>query len=240
MAIITRGSFQQISALVGKAEEARREVGEAPMPMAGGMDLYPTSDSPRGIALKSIRILEGFEGIENIFDPDNDIYFVSWAWDFSGNPPMQYPGVGLSTNDGTANCLIPMKVGRQREFGGSGIVLFPARRISAGLGVRIMVWESDQEKRDFGKTMLKVTKVIEQSELSSLLAGIAAGTTAGTVAVIYKASVELSKLVGQILEDNENDYVEFFEGYYPVSEPWKQGIEQQRGQSAEIVLTHLV
>src|SRR5947209_6069125 len=53
---------------------------------------FQTSDSARGLALKSLRLTKGFAGfIGNLLNATNEVYFLAWAWDFSGRTPVVYP-----------------------------------------------------------------------------------------------------------------------------------------------------
>jgi hypothetical protein len=93
-------------------------------------DLITSSDQ-RGLAIKSITLTEGFEGfLLNLFaSTTNEVYFVAWAWDLSGEMINQYPGAKVEAKD----VLIPLKVGKVREFIGSGINLFPKRVVKGVL-----------------------------------------------------------------------------------------------------------
>lgn len=125
---------------------------------------------------------------------------------------------------------------------GAGIVLHPARPVSAGLAVRIQIWESDKGVRDFGKVLADVGSAVKDSELSALLSPIlsGAGVTTTTIDAVKKAAAELAEIIGGILQANSNDYVDFYEGYYPVKDAWEGGNETHRGAASEIVLTRLV
>ncbi|MCD4657548.1 MAG: hypothetical protein K8S87_08370, partial [Planctomycetes bacterium] len=150
--------FRQINAVM----EANKNIKQNPVQ-------FDKSEGKRGIALKSLKLLKGFEGfIENAYNANNELYLLSWAWDFSGQPPYYYPEV----QEHYDKCIIQMAAGDTREFLGSGLVLFPSRQVTAGIALRIMIWESDQGVRNFGYTMKKVTKAIEKSSLNKVLSTI--------------------------------------------------------------------
>jgi hypothetical protein len=248
MAIIKHGSFEEFSATVTtqaqRAQsalaglktfsvllEATRSVQPVPVQFA-------VSNSPRGLALKSVKLTQGFDGfLQKLFNRKNEVYFVSWVWDFSGNPPLQYPGLGATPQ----SCIIPLKVGQVREFLGAGIVLFPARTVTAGLAVRMMLWESDQGTRNFGKAMTEVANTIQTSGLTNLLFLVttATGVTGAVITAAAAAAGELAKAIGAILQANSDDYVDFYEGYYPAADPWTTGDEVHQGYASEIALTRL-
>jgi hypothetical protein len=197
---------------------------------------FIASSDQRGLAIKSLKLTEGFEGyLSNLFkDGLNNVYFVAWAWDLSGEPIYQYPGTGVEAKD----VLIPIKVGKLREFIGAGISLFPKRVVKGGMAVRIQIWESDQQIRTFGKAMSDTADAIQKSELNALLSLIstATGVSGATVALIKEASIELAKVIGTVLQANGEDYVDFFEGYYPADKNWVAGNESYEGNSSVLTL----
>lgn len=195
-----------------------------------------TSTDQRGVAIKSIKLTEGFEGfIQKYLNPTNEIYFVAWAWDLSGQPVNLYPGQSFSSQD----VIIPIKVGSVREFIGQGIELFPKRRIRGGIAIRIQLWESDQNVRNFGKAMTETADAIKKSDLSNLLAllSTATGITGVTLNLIKEASIELAKVIGLILQTNGDDYVDFFEGYYASDQIWTTADETYEGNSSVLTLS---
>ena len=197
---------------------------------------FVTSSDQRGVALKSIRLSRGFEGfLQRLLNKTNEVYFIAWAFDLSGMPVNLYPGNNLSYQD----VIIPIKSGKLREFIGQGINLFPKRQVVGGITIRIQLWESDQEIRTFGKAMADTADAIQKSKLNNLLSliSMATGVTGATITLIKEASIELTKVIGTILQANGNDYVDFFEGYYPSDSVWVAGNEVSKGNSAVLTLS---
>jgi hypothetical protein len=195
-----------------------------------------TSNEQRGLILKSITLTECFEGIlGNLFDKTNDVYFLCWVWDLSGNPIIQYPSAGYTPE----NALIRLKVGNLREFDGTGINLFPKRFIKGGLAIRIQIWESEQSSCNFEKILTKVSGVISKSELNRLISSIsgAEAISANTINLIEQAYIELTKSINNILEENSNDYVDYYEGYFASDSAWSPGEDISLANSARIVLS---
>lgn len=249
MALIQRGSFDTFSARVDQnallshpalgAFHTLAAVREATRSVQPATLEFTVSSAARGLALKSLLLSKGFEGIlQGLFNPEHKVYFLAWAWDLSGAPVVEYPGAAASA----ATCLIPLKVGQLREFMGAGIALFPARKITAGLAIRIMIWESDQDVRDFGKAMSEVASAVKASDLNNILSlvGAMAGATSATVNLVKNAAIELADVIGKILQANSDDYVDFYEGYYPAAEPWLPGDERHEGSASGITLTRFV
>lgn len=195
---------------------------------------YVQSVQARGLALKSLTLTEGFNGfLGNVFSLKNNVYFIAWAWDLSGQPICQYPGEKFDVK----NVLIPLKVGKLREFIGEGINLFPKRKTTGGIAIRIQLWESDDDIKKLGKVMKDTSDAIKNSTLSSLISLIAlTGLSGATITLIKDAGIELAKVIGTILETNGDDYVDFFEGYYPSDGKWEPCCEIYKGNSSIIKL----
>jgi hypothetical protein len=196
---------------------------------------YSVSNEARGIGLKRIHLDQGFGSfLGRLFDTTKDLYFVAWSWDLSGQPINLYPWSGVQSTD----VLIKLKAGRVRDFIGTGINLFPKKNIKGGISIRIQLWESNQDLRNFGKAMVDTANSIDKSELNNLLLGISAltGVSGATLSLIEKASIELTKVIGTILKTDGDDYVDYFEGYYPVDLVWNIGDETYSGNSSEITL----
>jgi hypothetical protein len=196
---------------------------------------FVTSSDMRGVGLKSIQLTEGFEGfLQKFLNQSNEIYFVAWAWDLGGQKINQYPGANVNAQD----VLIPIKVGKVREFIGQGINLFPKQLVKGGIAVRIQLWESEQNVRNFGKAMSDTADAIKKSELNNLLSliSLATGVTGTTITLIKEASIELAKVIGTILQANGDDYVDFFEGYYAADQNWNCGDEPYQGNSSILTL----
>lgn len=196
---------------------------------------FAVSPEARGLALARLRLDKGFQSfLARMFRRTSDVYFLAWCWDLSGHPASMYPGNAADP----LSALIPMRGGDLREFIGAGAVLFPARPVEAGLAVRLQIWESAKGVRDFGQTLSTVAGAIQNSKLNSLLTLIstAAGIAPATVALVEQASLELARVIGVVLQASSDDYVDFYEGYFPATAPWTDGEELYGGRSSEIVL----
>lgn len=193
------------------------------------------STDKRGLALKSIKLTEGFEGfLGNLLDSKNEVYFIAWTWDLSGQPINKYPGDDVNPETAKFN----IKVGKVVEFIGDGIVLFPKREVKGGIGVHIQLWESDEDIQNIGDVMIQVSETIQKSDLNKAITAIslATGVSGATIALVEEALLELTKLTGKILKSNSPDFVDFFSGFYSVDNAWSIGPDLYQGNSSEIVL----
>lgn len=194
-----------------------------------------TSVAERGVGIKSIQLTEGFEGfLQQVFNPVNEIYFVAWAWDLSGQPVERYPGDGVRPED----MIFKIRTGKLREFIGEGINLFPKRKVKGGIAMRIQVWESDADIRTFGKVMTETADTIRNSKLNNVISLVSAATgiTGATITLIKEAALELTDSIGKILQANANDYVDLFEGYYAADQDWNTGLDTYTGNASVLAL----
>jgi hypothetical protein len=203
-----------------------------------GMFDFGVSAQNRGLALQKLLLEKNFQNrLSRVFDRTRKVYFLAWAWDFSGQPAYFYPGE--SSPAGTT--LIPIKAKEEREFVGSGILLSPSRPITGGLAIRLQLWVSKGDARKLGKTMHEVALKIKQSNLNGLLAAIAVagGVTTTTVNLVWNASLELSTVVGTILEASSDSHIDFYEGFFPAARPWSPKTQSWNGHASEITLGRL-
>ena len=194
-----------------------------------------TSEDKRGVGLHSIMLTDGFEGfLQNYLNKTNEVYFVAWAYDFSGQAVNYYPGLNIDFKD----VIIPIKVGKISEFIGEGINIFPKRFVKGGIGIRIQLWESDAEVRNFGKAMTETVDTIKKSELNNLLSLVTTttGISGATVVLIKNAAMELGNIIGNILQNNGDDYVDLFEGYYAADQKWEAKDDTYTKNSSIITL----
>jgi len=172
-----------------------------------------------GLGLSSFTLYKSFEGFMNIFNPYNEIYFVTWAYDLSGKPPYVYPALGMDPG----KWFNRMKKKDTIKFIGEGINLYPKQEIKGGICVHIEVWESDSDIRKAGETIQQLTSIIQESELTKILTALAnTNPTTATISAISQAGMALSDIIGKILKNNSDDFVNIFEGYYDVDN-WKTG-----------------
>jgi len=174
-----------------------------------------------GLGLGSFTLYKNFDGLRNLFNPQNEIYFIAWTWDLSGNAPYVYPAKSIEPG----SWFHRVKKNDSIQFIGEGLNLYPKQEIKGGVGVHIEVWESDNDIRNAGKIVEEITSTIQESDLKNVLTGLAAtNPTTATIAVISKAVLALSGEIGKILKNNSDDFVNLFEGYYDV-DSWTKGRE---------------
>jgi hypothetical protein len=234
MALIKVGSINNFSVTAKKEAIKKNEYIENVKTFTE-LSQVSRSVKPNSFELITSTDQKGFGGfLNNLFGSTNNIYFIAWAWDLSGEPVNLYPGENVEAE----TVLIPMKAGNLREFIGDGIPLFPKREVKGGIAVRIQVWESDKEIRHFGKAMSDTAEAIKKSKLNNLLSLISIGTGVSgvTITLVKDAAIELGEIIGTILQSNGDDYVDFFEGYYASDQQWDKKEEKYQGNSSQLTL----
>lgn len=232
----TRESELQFEAVRGLSTIGEfRQVTRAAQP---AKQVFETSSDHRGLAVRSITLKEDSRSfLAKFFDPTASIYYLAWCWDMSGQPVSVYPGLDATAADASFS----LREGESKRFMGAGSLLFPQRRISAGLAVRLMVWESDKTYRQFGETLKTICDEIKGSNLNSLLKLLATttGVPGATLALIESASLELGSLIGTVLKSNSDDFLDLYEGYFPVSYDWPAGEFTESDKYTEMVFTRI-
>lgn len=217
----TIGEFRQVT----RAAQSAKQV-------------FETSPEPRGLAVKSITLTQDSRSfLEKFLDPTASIYYLAWCWDLSGDPVRVYPGLDATA----ADVSLSLRQGESKRFMGAGSLLFPQRKISAGLAVRLMVWESEKTYQQFGETLKAVCDEIKESNLNSLITLLAtvSSVPGATLALIEKAGLELGSLIGTILKASSDDFLDLYEGYFPVSDAWDAGEFTESDSYTEMVFTRI-
>jgi hypothetical protein len=199
----------------------------------------PTASAEyRGLSLSSLLLRREFQSlIPRLLNKTAKVYFLSWAWDLSGEAPFVYPGA----NAGPTSCLIPVRAGEVREFLGEGTLLFPAQIVHGGISLRIQLWKSRRGTRDFGTTLVTVANTLRESHLSELLTLISpiTGMTTAQLALLEAAGLEVADAIGKILSERSDKYVDFYEGYFESAKAWAPATAAYSGVSSQIVLSRL-
>jgi len=174
---------------------------------------FLSSNEPRELPLKAIKLSEGFEGVlENLINSTNEVCFIAWAWDLTDESITLYDGAVPEMN----NALTRFKAGKLSEYREDGVHIFSKKNMLEGLAIRILIWESVQNVLNFGKLLTETVDAIQKSELVNLLSFVSLekGISASKLAAIQQASLELAKSIGLVLKVNTDDFFDFFEGYY--------------------------
>lgn len=240
MSLIEVGNFNAIDVSV---EEVRKKVTKRALATNAALDLIPPKlqldQSPNqwGLFLKSLTLHKSFEGVlANWFNPKNEIYFVSIAWDYSGNAAFVYPPKGAVATD----FLIPMRSETTYQFIGDGVNLWPVSTVVGALNLVVLVYECDADVQRVGKTLREIHDQVESSELTNLITAIAANPALVQGVAVEQVVNEFVGVIGKILEQNGDDYVDIFHGSYGVNTPQESRIERYNHSSVGLELQIVV
>lgn len=223
--LIIVGDFRDIGVSGGGRSKA---YGIAPPPLK-----LVESERNWSLYLQSLTLEKDFDSlIGKVFKPENEIFFTSIAWDYSGDPPYVYPG----KNAEASKFLIPLVPPETRRFIGDGINLWPSKHVVGSLNLDILVYECDQKVRSWGKTLADIHDKVKDSELTTLITSISASPELASGAAIGNAVNELVGLIGKLLEKNDNDYVDLFNGSFGTDKPQSSRTEDHSHRTAGIKL----
>lgn len=194
-----------------------------------------TGESPRGLALKSLRV-GGDSGFFSFFDRHADVYFVSLAFDLSGDKPLVLPPEGVDAS----KYVYKVSKGETIEFNlGDGAPLFPPKALVGSLVVYVMVAESDDASRHIGEVMKQVHDDLDKDGL--LLVKIKDFLTKPGQAVaneVLAAASAALEPIATILKGNRDDPLPLFQGIYGASESWDGKLTETRN-GATITLAEM-
>lgn len=185
-----------------------------------------------GVYLKSISLFESFEGLLNCFKPNNEIYFTSIVWDYSGNHPIVYPPSEIDKS----TLLIKMKENSKREFIGNGIQLWPSQIVVGALNIIILVFECDKNISKLGERFSEISDAVKRSSLADLIKSIGINPLAAQVGAVSTVVNEMIGAIGKVIRSNGDDYVDLFEGSYSTERVQTPGIREYNHESAGIEL----
>jgi hypothetical protein len=211
---------------VGRAEdlvERQRAVGAPPT--------VPISAIPRGLALKSLKVTGKWDWLWKLLNRSQQIYFVSVAMDLSGQEPTVLPPAQVP-----ADSVYKVRHGEAIEFTlGDGVPLFPPRVITGGLMVYLIVSEADKGIRHVGETMTKIHQDLKDVSLAEKLVKLVSAPAATIVDEAILIGSAMVQPVATALENNSDDAVGVFSGYYPAKGPWVKKLASTRNGTSIIL-----
>jgi len=222
MPLLSRGSFDQFEAVAGgpTADEfgltspqplsVLREVTRAlqPVPLK-----FTSSARMHRVTLSQLRLCAGARVmLRRIVDPQASLHVLCWSWDLSARPVL----VGPAPDADAATWTVPLR-GAERRLDEGDLELVPPRKVAGGQVLRVILWQSDRGAAP-GEVTDEVRAAIRHSRLATALAGLAsAEVTVMSAVAVREAAGELGREIAPVLRALCSDYVDFFEGFYPVT-----------------------
>ncbi|MFI7099002.1 hypothetical protein ACIBK8_06560 [Streptomyces sp. NPDC050161] len=223
MPLLSRGGFDQFEATASgpAADEyglsgpqpftVLREVTRAlqPVPLT-----FAAATEERGVQLTRLKLTPGSRVmLRSVTDPAAPLHILCWSWDLSGDAPLVTPGADADLSRWTA----PLH-GSERLLADGPLELVPPRKVVGCRSVRVILWQSGRVA-DPATVTGEVREALRHSKLTSVLTALAPGapTTMMTAVGVREAAGELGREIAPVLRALCGDYVDFFEGFYPVA-----------------------
>lgn len=195
----------------------------------------PRSGVPRGLAIKSLHVTSKWDKLWSFLGRRKQIYFLSVAFDLSGEEPIVFPPKTVSSA-----AVFNVTPGESISFTlGDGVPLFPLREICGGLVAYISVIEADKGIRHIGEVMTQVhADLKKKGSITDILQQLITNPTATVADEVLAAATAALQPIGTILRNNEDDYIALFNGIYSAKGPWAGKLEQTQNGTT-IVLGEL-
>lgn len=190
----------------------------------------------RGLALREITLNRSYEGFfGNLFhrNKENEIFFITTAFDMSGSAPQSYP----ESPDDADNAWIPLVAGETHRFSlGVGLPLWGPKPVTGGIAAAIIVGESDQKSKQAGEQIKAAADAFKSDDNISAFLGKLV-TSPGTIPadVIFGVLGKAASAAGSILQKNNRDHVGLFRGLFPAKGAWEGMLEEsQHGATVKL------
>ncbi|MFE0377452.1 hypothetical protein ACFW1M_18100 [Streptomyces inhibens] len=222
MPLLSRGAFEQFEATPsGPAADEYGLTGNQPFTVlrevTRGLQPVPLkfaiSAEARGISLTRLVLTMGSRVmLRRVADASAPLHILCWSWDLSGEPPLVHPAPDADP----ARWEVSLR-GDERRLDEDPLELVPPRRIVGCQSVRIILWQSDRGA-DPAAVTGDVREALRHSRLASTLATLSpdAQATMMTAVGVREAAGELGREIAPVLRALCTDYVDLFEGFYPV------------------------
>ena len=184
----------------------------------GAPEAFPSSGKPRGLSLVSLKVTRSWDGLWRLLGLRDQIYFMSVAFDLSGQPPVVLPPAQVPEH-----AIYRVPRGDSITFTlGDGAPVFPARVLTGGLMVYLVVCDADNGARHVGEVMGKVHEDLTKSgSLTDKLTALVKNPASTVVDEVLGATTAALQPIATILQSQGDDFVGVFSGIYPAKGSWK-------------------
>jgi hypothetical protein len=192
---------------------------------AAAVPEIPSSDTTRGLALESLLVKDGWEGLRAFLKQKKEIYFLSVAFDLSEAKPVVLP-----PKEVPAEAVYKVAPGETITFTlGHGAPIFPPREITGGLIVYLIVCEAKGGIRHVGEVLGKVHEDLAKDDsLLKVIKGFVTNPAQSLVTQGLSAFTAALQPIATILKSNGDNYVALFSGIYPAKGPWAKDLSATR------------
>lgn len=176
--------------------------------------------------MKSLVVTSDWDKLWRLFGRRKSIYFLSIAFDLSGEAPFIMP-----PKEVPETAAFRVRHGDEIKFTlGDGALIFPVRKIKGGLIVYITVCEADRGIRHVGQVMSEVHDQLKNDDgLAKAIKNLVANPGQELVGHILGAATAALQPVATILKNNLDDCEALFTGIYPANGPWDEKLTAKQG-----------
>ena len=188
--------------------------------------VFERSDSPRGLAILSITVDVNSDGIGGWFNGKQEVYYVSVAFDLSGDEPFVSPPKEVA-----AKALIRVTTGQKYEFTlGSGAPIYPPKVVVGGLLVYVVMMESDAGAAHVGEVIKKVHEdLASEGSLLDRVKDLIKNPGKVVADELLSAGAAALQPLGTILSNNEDEHLGLFQGLFDAQGSWEGKLSQSGG-----------
>ena len=191
----------------------------------------------RGLALRELTLKRSYEGwFSTLFrrNKENEIFFITTAFDMSGDPAQSYP----EKPEDADNVWVPLVAGETYRFSlGVGMPIWGPKPLTGGIAVAIIVGESDEKSQQAGQHIKAAADAFKSDDsISGFLGKLVTNPTSIPADVVFGVLGKAASAAGAILADNHHEHVGLFRGLFPAKANWSDKLEEaQRGASVRLV-----
>lgn len=225
MPLISSGAYDRFSATAGGP--AATEYGldtvqpfavlrEVTRPLQPVPLTFAATGTPVGLDLTDVHLSRQCHAMmRRTADPELPMHLLAWWWDLGGGGPHV-----VGARDEAEEKLWSLEVDAEgTRSSHADLRIVPPRELVAGVAVRVILWQTTPAIH-----AAQVTEEVEEAMRHTKLNGMLdllrglSGTSMHTVGLVREAAGALGGEIAPVLRGLCTDYLDFYEGLYPVAE----------------------
>ncbi|MDT8912353.1 hypothetical protein [Amycolatopsis sp. PS_44_ISF1] len=177
---------------------------------------FAATAEPVGLDLTEVHLTSGCRVmLRRVGDPELPLHVLAWWWDLGGGGPHV-----VGARDAADEPRWSLEVAADgTRTGTTELPLVPPRRLVGGVAVRVILWQTTP-----AVPAARITGEVEEAMRHTKLNGMLdllrdrSGTSMHTVGLVREAATALGGEIAPVLRGLCTDYLDFYEGLYPVAE----------------------
>jgi hypothetical protein len=176
---------------------------------------FAVTSTPVGLDLADVHLSRQCRVMmRRITDPGLPLHVLAWWWDLGGGGPHV---VGARDGAGEERWSLEVDAKGTRSSI-ADLQLVPPRELVGGVALRVILWQTTPVI-----PAAQVTEEVEEAMRHTKLTGVLdllrglSGTSMHTVSLVREAAAALGGEIAPVLRGLCTDYLDFYEGLYPVA-----------------------